>query len=121
MAHLRLQAAEQLAAEGIDAEVIDVRSLVADRLRDDRASVHKTGRVVIVEEGPKTGGVSAEIAAGIMERVPRLAPWRASLRPTCRSRSRRCSRTPTGPTSRGSLRRRAPFAEAEDPEARSHA
>ncbi len=28
----------------------------------------KTGRVVIVEEGPKTGGVSAEIAAGIMER-----------------------------------------------------
>ena len=32
------------------------------------ASVQKTGRVVIVEEGPKTGSVSAEIAAGIMER-----------------------------------------------------
>jgi pyruvate/2-oxoglutarate/acetoin dehydrogenase E1 component len=31
-------------------------------------SVKKTGRVVIVEEGPKTGGVGAEIAAGIMER-----------------------------------------------------
>jgi pyruvate/2-oxoglutarate/acetoin dehydrogenase E1 component len=32
------------------------------------ASVQKTDRVVIVEEGPKTGGVSAEIAAGITER-----------------------------------------------------
>ena len=30
-------------------------------------SVAKTGRVVIVEEGPRTGGVSAEIAAGLME------------------------------------------------------
>ena len=33
-------------------------------------SVQKTGRVVIVEEGPKTGGVAAEIAAGITERFP---------------------------------------------------
>lgn len=32
------------------------------------ASVKKTGRVVIVEEGPRTGGVSAELAAGITER-----------------------------------------------------
>lgn len=32
------------------------------------ASVAKTGRVVIVEEGPRTGGVSAELAAGLMER-----------------------------------------------------
>ena len=31
-------------------------------------SVKKTGRVVIVEEGPKTGGVGAEIAAGLLER-----------------------------------------------------
>ncbi len=65
---LRAQAAEELAAEGIDAEVIDVRSLSPIDYETIGESVRKTGRVVIVEEGPKTGGVSAEIAAGIMER-----------------------------------------------------
>jgi pyruvate/2-oxoglutarate/acetoin dehydrogenase E1 component len=68
MAHLAAQAAKQLAAEGIDAEVIDVRSLSPIDYQTIGESVKKTGRVVIVEEGPKTGGVSAEIAAGIMER-----------------------------------------------------
>ena len=68
MAHLAGQAAEPLAAEGIDAEVIDVRSLSPIDYETIGESVKKTGRVVIVEEGPKTGGVSAEIAAGIMER-----------------------------------------------------
>jgi pyruvate dehydrogenase E1 component beta subunit len=68
MAHFAAQAAEALAAEGIDAEVIDVRSLSPIDYATIGESVKKTGRVVIVEEGPKTGGVSAEIAAGIMER-----------------------------------------------------
>jgi pyruvate/2-oxoglutarate/acetoin dehydrogenase E1 component len=68
MAHFSVQASEQLAAEGIDAEVIDVRSLSPIDYETIGASVEKTGRVVIVEEGPKTGGVGAEIAAGIMER-----------------------------------------------------
>jgi pyruvate dehydrogenase E1 component beta subunit len=68
MVHIAMQAAEQLAAEGISAEVIDVRSLAPIDYEAIGASVQKTGRVVIVEEGPKTGGVSAEIAAGIMER-----------------------------------------------------
>ena len=67
MAHFAAQAAEQLAAEGIEAEVIDVRSLSPIDYATIGASIRKTGRVVIVEEGPKTGGVSAEIAAGIME------------------------------------------------------
>ena len=68
MLHYALDAARQLEAEGISAEVIDVRSLSPldyDTIGD---SVKKTGRVVIVEEGPKTGSVSAEIAAGILER-----------------------------------------------------
>jgi pyruvate/2-oxoglutarate/acetoin dehydrogenase E1 component len=69
MAHFASQAAEQLGAEGIDAEVIDVRSLSPIDYETIGSSVEKTGRVVIVEEGPKTGGVSAEIAAGIMERL----------------------------------------------------
>ena len=68
MAHFAAQAAERLAAEGIDAEIIDVRSLSPIDYETIGASVETTGRVVIVEEGPKTGGVGAEIAAGIMER-----------------------------------------------------
>jgi pyruvate/2-oxoglutarate/acetoin dehydrogenase E1 component/TPP-dependent pyruvate/acetoin dehydrogenase alpha subunit len=69
MLHYSLQAAERLAADGIDAEVIDVRSLAPIDYETIGASVRKTGRVVIVEEGPITGGVSAELAAGIMERL----------------------------------------------------
>lgn len=68
MAHYAMQAAEQLASEGISAEVIDVRSLSPIDYDTIGASVRKTGRVVVVEEGPRTGGVSAEIAAGITER-----------------------------------------------------
>jgi pyruvate dehydrogenase E1 component beta subunit len=67
MAHFAAQAAEQLAAEGVDVEVIDVRSLSPIDYETIGASVRKTGRAVIVEEGPRTGGVSAEIAAGLME------------------------------------------------------
>jgi pyruvate dehydrogenase E1 component beta subunit len=67
MLHHALQAADRLGAEGIDCEVIDVRSLAPIDYVTISESVRKTGRVVIVEEGPKTGGVSAEIAAGLME------------------------------------------------------
>ena len=63
-----MNAAATLAAEGIDAEVIDVHSLSPFDYDTIGQSVRKAGRVVIVEEGPKTGGVIAELAAGIMER-----------------------------------------------------
>jgi pyruvate/2-oxoglutarate/acetoin dehydrogenase E1 component len=65
MVHYAMQA-----AEGLDAEVIDVRSLSPIDWDTIGASVRKTGRAVIVEEGPVTGGVAAEIAAGIAERWP---------------------------------------------------
>ena len=68
MAHYALAAARTLAAEGIDAEVVDVRSLSPFDYETIGRSVRKTGRVVIAEEGPKTGGVAAELAAGITER-----------------------------------------------------
>jgi len=68
MLHYSLQAAESLAERDIDAEVIDVRSLAPFDYETIGRSVRKTGRVVIVEEGPKTGGVSAELATGITER-----------------------------------------------------
>lgn len=68
MAHFSMSAAETLAGDSIHAEVIDVRSLSPIDYETIGQSVQKTGHVVIVEEGPKTGGVSAEIAAGLLER-----------------------------------------------------
>jgi pyruvate dehydrogenase E1 component beta subunit len=70
MAHFSMQAARELANEGIRAEVIDARSLAPLDWETLVASASKTGRVVIAEEGPKTGGVGAEIAAGLAERCP---------------------------------------------------
>jgi pyruvate/2-oxoglutarate/acetoin dehydrogenase E1 component len=67
MMHLCLQAADQLAKEGISAEVIDPRSLVPFDWDLVRSSVTKTTRAVVVEEGPRRGGWSAEIAATIAE------------------------------------------------------
>ena len=62
-----LKAAEELAKDNIDAEVIDLRTLKpmdSDTIID---SVKKTGRLVTVEEGWKQSGVGAEIAARMME------------------------------------------------------
>jgi pyruvate/2-oxoglutarate/acetoin dehydrogenase E1 component len=67
MAHLALQAATALAEEEIEAEVVDVRSLAPLDAAALSASAKKTGRVLVVEEGPLTGGVAAEIAARISE------------------------------------------------------
>jgi pyruvate/2-oxoglutarate/acetoin dehydrogenase E1 component len=67
MMHRALVAAERLAAEGISVEVIDPRSLVPFDWDLVKASVTKTTRAVIVEEGPRRGGWSAEIAATLSE------------------------------------------------------
>ena len=67
MAHLALQAATALAEEEIEAEVVDVRSLAPLDLPALISSATKTGRVLVVEEGPVTGGVAAEIATRISE------------------------------------------------------
>ena len=67
--HKTLDAAGELAAEGIEAEVIDLRSL---RPLDDAtimASVRKTRRALIVDEGWRSGSLSAEISARIMEQA----------------------------------------------------
>jgi pyruvate/2-oxoglutarate/acetoin dehydrogenase E1 component len=65
--HDALEAAEGLAERGIDVEVVDLRSL---RPIDDQAiiaSAEKTGRVLVVEEGPRTGGWAAEVLAIVTE------------------------------------------------------
>ncbi len=64
-----LQAAESLAGEGISAEVIDLRTL---RPLDDETylgSIARTHRALIVDDGWRSGGISAEISARIMERA----------------------------------------------------
>ena len=62
-----LQAAEELAKDGINAEVIDLRTLKPMDVETIVESVKKTGRAVTVEEGWKQSGIGAEIAAQIME------------------------------------------------------
>ena len=62
-----LKAADELAKEGIEAEVIDLRTLRPMDTDTIIASVKKTGRAVTVEEGWQQSGVGAEIAARIME------------------------------------------------------
>jgi len=62
-----LQAAEQLAASGIDAEVVDLRTLRPLDTEMILDSVTKTHRAVIIDEGWRSGSISAEISARIME------------------------------------------------------
>jgi len=62
-----LKAADELAKEGIEAEVIDLRTLRPMDTDTLVASVKKTGRAVTVEEGWQQNGVGAEIAARLME------------------------------------------------------
>jgi len=61
------RAAEALAPEGVQAEVIDLRTLAPLDTDTVVTSVRKTGRVLIVEEGPRTGGFAAEIACRIFD------------------------------------------------------
>ena len=63
MHHYCLQAAETLAAEGIQAEVIDLRTLYPVDKATILSSVRKTGKALIVHEDNLTGGYGAEIAA----------------------------------------------------------
>src|SRR5204863_433916 len=64
-----LKPADELAGEGIEAEVIDLRTLRPLDTDTIVASVKKTGRAVAVEEGWQQCGVGAEIAARIMEQA----------------------------------------------------
>jgi len=67
MTLLALSAAEQLANEGVSAEVVDLRSLRPLDAETVAESVRKTTRALVVEEGWPTYGVSAEVAARIQD------------------------------------------------------
>jgi len=64
-----LKAAEELAKDGVDAEVIDLRTIRPMDTDTIIESVKKTGRLVTVEEGWAQSGVGAEISARVMERA----------------------------------------------------
>jgi len=67
MAPTSLEAAEQLAKEGIDAEMIDLRTLAPLDRETILASVKKTNKLLIVHEDTRTGGLAGEIAAIVCE------------------------------------------------------
>jgi pyruvate dehydrogenase E1 component beta subunit len=68
MVPLALESADQLAAEGVECTVIDLRTLSPLDLVTVAASVEATGRLVVVHEAPRTGGLGAEIVASLVER-----------------------------------------------------
>jgi pyruvate/2-oxoglutarate/acetoin dehydrogenase E1 component len=65
--HDALAAAEALVPDGIDVEVIDLRSLRPLDTRTVRESVQRTNRLLVVEEGPRTGGWSGEVLGVLAE------------------------------------------------------
>jgi acetoin:2,6-dichlorophenolindophenol oxidoreductase subunit beta len=77
-----LQAADELAAQGVDVEVIDLRTLMPLDMKTVIHSVRKTGRLVVVEPGWRMYGAAAEIIAGVVEAfgpqmksAPRRVTW----------------------------------------------
>ncbi|MBI4385883.1 MAG: alpha-ketoacid dehydrogenase subunit beta [Elusimicrobia bacterium] len=78
-----ITAAQRLQAEGVSAEVLDLRTLAPLDLEAILTTAEKTGRVVIAHEAPNTGSVAAEISALIHERallklqapVQRVGSW----------------------------------------------
>jgi len=69
MLHKSLEAAEVVASEGIEVEVVDLRTLLPLDDETILSSVAKTGRAVIVHEDTRTGGIAGEIAMRINERI----------------------------------------------------
>jgi acetoin:2,6-dichlorophenolindophenol oxidoreductase subunit beta len=67
MLGVALRAAEQLAAEGIDLEVLDLRTLAPLDKEAVLSSVRKTGRLVVLHEATRTGGFAGEICAVVTE------------------------------------------------------
>ena len=67
MTHRALQAAQTLAEEGIDAEVLDLRTIKPFDAAGVLASVRRTGRLLVVEESCRTGGWGAQIVDTVVE------------------------------------------------------
>jgi 2-oxoisovalerate dehydrogenase E1 component beta subunit len=69
MVHVGLEAAGQLEREGIDMEILDLRSLLPLDVDAILATARKTSKVMLLHEDTRTGGLGGEIAALISENV----------------------------------------------------
>jgi acetoin:2,6-dichlorophenolindophenol oxidoreductase subunit beta len=78
MVEVALEAAEQLSGDGIEAEVIDLRTLRPLDTETIAESSARTGRLVVVEEGPPTGGYAADVIATAAELAGPLAVRRVT-------------------------------------------
>jgi pyruvate/2-oxoglutarate/acetoin dehydrogenase E1 component len=67
--HLALQAARQLARDGIEVEVVDPRTLKPLDMETIAASVAKTGRLIALNEGARAGGFASEVVARTLDHV----------------------------------------------------
>jgi pyruvate dehydrogenase E1 component beta subunit len=81
MTHEALAAAEELAADGISVEVVDLRTLRPWDEETVLSSVAKTGRAVVANEAPKMGGLAADVSAAIAEEA--FAQLKAPVRRVC--------------------------------------
>ena len=78
-----LAVAEELSGQGISVEVIDPRTLVPLDVETIRASVRKTGRLVIVDEAPPTCSAASEIAALVVEDAATFRALKAPVQRVC--------------------------------------
>lgn len=81
--HEALAAAEALDKDGVSVEVVDPRTLVPMDAETIRASVRKTGRLVIADEAGPTAGASAEIATLVTEDPATFAALKAPVKRVC--------------------------------------
>jgi pyruvate dehydrogenase E1 component beta subunit len=78
-----LAVAEELAAEGISLEVVDPRTLVPMDAETIRASVRRTGRLVVVDEAPATCSAASEIVALVTEDPDTFQALKAPVQRVC--------------------------------------
>jgi pyruvate/2-oxoglutarate/acetoin dehydrogenase E1 component len=83
LVHEALAAADELTRDGISVEVVDPRTLVPLDSETIRASVRKTGRLVIADEAGPTAGFSAEVAAVVTEDSATFANLKAPVKRVC--------------------------------------
>jgi pyruvate/2-oxoglutarate/acetoin dehydrogenase E1 component len=83
MVHEALAAAETLAGQGVSVEVVDPRTLVPLDLETIRASVRKTGRLIVVDESAPVCSMASEIAANIVEDWDTTRALKAPVRRLC--------------------------------------
>jgi 2-oxoisovalerate dehydrogenase E1 component beta subunit len=69
MLYEALDAAQKAAQQGVEAEVIDLRTLWPVDILTILDSVKRTGRLIVVHEAPRTGGFGAELVSLVVERV----------------------------------------------------